>query len=69
MTKGSIKARITCCVEIEVGVWSGGMTDVGSLADQVRKEGKNKLQKILQENGGCVVGSPRVLFMVMMEDE
>ena len=68
MAKGQIKARIQCTVDVGVGVWGGGMTDIDALAEQVRKEGLEIVAKMARENDGRVVGTPKVSFFVLNEE-
>lgn len=68
MAKGQIRARIQCTVEVEVGTWGGGKTDLDVLAEQVRREGRDILEKLSREHQGHVVGTPKVLFLVLQED-
>lgn len=68
MAKGSIKARIQCTVEILVGTWSGGQTDLDSLSEQVKREGVNIIEKMIGERRGKVVGQQKVIFVVLEED-
>ncbi len=69
MAKGKIKARIQCTVELEVGTWGGaGSTDLDALTEQVRSEGINALRKISTSNRFTVVGTPKVLFLLLEEE-
>lgn len=71
MAKGQIRARIQCTVDIPVGRWAGGQTDLDALADQVRKEGIRSVEKMLHEQHGsdaAIVGVPKVVFVVLQED-
>lgn len=67
MAKTKIKVRVKATVEIDVGVWEGGSCDLDKMFDQVRKEGKQKLQKMLGEKG-AVVGEPNVQLIVIEEE-
>ena len=67
MTKTKVKARIKAAVEIDVGVWNAGPCDLDKMFDQVRREGKQKLQKMLGEKG-AVVGEPNVQLIVIEEE-
>ena len=68
MAKGQIKARVQCTVEVPVGVWGGGMTDLDSLTEQVRREGREIVEKMAREKQGCIVGTPKVFFVVLSEE-
>lgn len=68
MAKGSINARIQCTIEVSVGAWSGGMTDIDKLAESVRREGRSLVEKMVAGNQGKLIGTPKVLFMVMHEE-
>lgn len=69
MAKGSIKARVQCTIEIPVGTWSGGgTTDLDQLTEQVRKEGADKIIKLVALEHGRIIGSPRVMFVVLEEE-
>ncbi len=68
MAKGSIKARVQCTIEIPVGTWSGGTTDLDQLTEQVRKEGADKIIKLVATEHGRMIGSPRVMFVVLEEE-
>jgi hypothetical protein len=71
--KGTIIAHIKCVVEIHVGNWGGGNTDLEKLAEQVKREGKNKLQRLLsgkaleEPQGGKIIGEPQVIFILLEE--
>lgn len=67
MAKGEIKARVHCRIEIPVGTWSGGQTDLDQLTDQVRREGTEKIRKMVREVGGSLVDTPLVFFIVLQE--
>lgn len=67
MAKTKIKARITATVDIFVDNWSGGNCDVDALFEQVRKEGRHKLEYLLKDSG-TIVGEPNVKFVVVEED-
>lgn len=67
MAKGEIKARVHCRIEIPVGTWNGGQTDLDLLTDQVRKEGAEKIRRMVQEVGGSLVDTPQVFFIVLNE--
>lgn len=70
MANGQIKARIRCVVDVPVGVWGGsGSVDLDALAEQVRREGKEIVTRFSREAGGAVVGEPKVLFLLLEEDE
>ena len=68
MAKGQIKARVQCTVEIPVGLWGGGTTDLDALTEQVRREGFEIVQKMAHQHQGHVIGQPKVLFYVMSEE-
>lgn len=68
MAKGSINARIQCTIEVPVGAWSGGMTDIDKLAETVRREGCHLVEKMVADKQGKLIGTPKVLFMVMHEE-
>lgn len=68
MAKGQIKARVQCTIEIPVGVWGGGMTDLDALTEQVRREGREIVESMARSKQGCIVGTPKVLFVVLSED-
>jgi hypothetical protein len=65
MATGSIKAHVQCTIEIPVGLWGGGMTDIDKLTEQVRKEGESIVRQMAQEREGRLVGSPKVIFIVL----
>ena len=67
MAKTKIKARITATVDVFVDNWSGGSCDMDALFEQVRKEGRHKLESLLKDSG-TVVGDPTVRFVVVEED-
>ena len=67
MAKTKIKARIQATVDIYVDSWAGGPCDMDKMLDQVRKEGKQKLQRMLGEKG-AVVGEPNVQLIVIEEE-
>lgn len=69
MANGQIKARVQCTIEVPVGTWGGGMTDLDALTEQVRREGREIVAKAARDANGCVVGTPRVFFVVLSEDE
>jgi hypothetical protein len=68
VAKGQLKARVQCTIEIPVGVWGGGTTDLDAVTEQVRKEGHEIVQKMAREQNGYVIGQPKVLFYVMSEE-
>jgi hypothetical protein len=68
MAKGQITARVQCTIEVPVGTWSGGVTDMDALTEQVRREGRQIVAKAASDLGGCIVGDPRVFFVVLSED-
>jgi hypothetical protein len=68
VAKGQLKARVQCTIEIPVGVWGSGTTDLDALTEQVRKEGFELVQKMAREQKGFVIGHPKVLFYVMSEE-
>lgn len=66
---GSIKAKIQCTVEMEVGTWGGGKSvDIDALTEQVCREGVNQVVKLMHENRDRVVGTPKVIFVLLGED-
>ena len=67
MAKKQIKARVQCTIEVPVGVWAGGMINLEDLAEQVRKEGLEIVRKAARSENGIIVGTPQVLFMVLVE--
>lgn len=67
MAKGSLIARIRCEIEIHVGTW-GDDAILGQLAEQVRREGANKVRHLIAGNQGKVIGEPKVVF-VRAEEE
>lgn len=69
MAAGQIRARVQCTVDIPVGVWGGGNTDLDALAEQVRREGLEKVRKMIQAGQGRVVGEPRVTFIILTEED
>ena len=69
MAKGQIRARVQCTIEVPVGVWGGGMTDIDALTEQVRREGREIVAKAAKGVNGCVVGTPRVFFVVLSEED
>lgn len=69
MASGQIKARVQCTIEVPVGTWGGGMTDMDKLTEQVRREGRLIVLKAAKDVGGVVVGDPRVFFVVLNEAE
>lgn len=69
MAKGQIKARIQCTVEIPVGTWGGGMTDMDKLTEQVRREGLETVTRMAKKEHGWVIGIPKVGFIVLNEEE
>lgn len=68
MAKTKIKARIKATVDIFVDTWNGGSVDMDQLFNQVRREGRNKLEFLLK-NAGSIVGEPTVQFVVVEEDQ
>ena len=70
MAKGQIKARVQCTIEIQVGVWGGGTTDLDALTEQVRREGEQIVRNMVTNNGGgLIIGTPRVFFIVLSEEK
>lgn len=67
MAKTTLKARITATVDLYVGCWGGGQTDIDKLFEQVRREGREKLNALLKD-AGTIVGEPTVKFVVVEED-
>ena len=67
VTSAQVKVRIRCMVEIPVGTW-GGTNVLGELAEQAKGEGLRKLEAIMRNNSGKVLGTPSVVF-VMAEEE
>jgi hypothetical protein len=65
---GTITARVQCVIEVPVGNWGGGLTDLHQLAEQVRKEGARIVAAAAKSERGVVIGEPRVILMVMNED-
>ena len=59
--------RLRCVVEIPVGTW-GGTNVLGELTEQAKGEGLRKLEAIMRNNSGKVLGKPSVVF-VMAEEE
>jgi len=41
------------------------MTDIDKLTEQVRKEGESIVRQMAQEREGRLVGSPKVIFIVL----
>jgi hypothetical protein len=62
-----VKVRVRCVVDIPVGTWSEG-AEFTALSEQAKREGLNKLRKIMQEHHGAVYGEPKVVF-VMCEEQ
>lgn len=65
--KYSIKAHIQCVIEIPVDTWNGGMTDMDSLTEQIRKEGLVKLRKLMEKENGKVIGNTKVILVTLDE--
>lgn len=69
MAKGQIKARVRCTIEVPVGTWGGGTTDLDALTEQVRREGAELVRRMVHEKQGAVIGQPKVSFVVLSEAE
>lgn len=67
MANGQIKARVRCTIEAPVGTWGGGMTDVDALVEQVRREGKDIVERLAASAGGRMIGEPEVVLVVLEE--
>ena len=68
MASGQIKARVRCTIEVPVGTWGGGQTDMDALTDQVRREGAEIVRKLAEQVRGVVIGHPKVFFIVLNEE-
>ncbi len=68
----SVKARIRCEIEVDVGTWNSSAS-FEQLKEQVRSEGRHLVEGVLQGGSkitcprGKIVGEPKVLFVVAME--
>ena len=62
-----VKVRVRCVVDISVGVW-GDDSQLNLLREQARKEGLDKIRRIMAENHGAVYGESKVIF-VMVDEE
>lgn len=62
-----MKTRIRCVVDIPVDAWSP-KTTFEELAETVKKEGRNILEKAIREIGGSVFGEPKSVFVIIEEE-
>lgn len=69
VAKGQIKARVQCTIDVPVGVWAGGQTDMDALAEQVRREGANIVIRAMKAVSGVIIGEPKVVFIVFSEGQ
>ena len=64
---GTITARVQCVIEVPVGNWGGGLTDIEQLTDQVRKEGARIVAAAAKSERGIIIGRPNVILVVLNE--
>jgi hypothetical protein len=69
MKKITGAARIQVMVEISNNGSYGGEWKLEDMAKQVTEEASNKLQRILRENGGRIIGEPKVVFVIGTEGD
>lgn len=60
------RARIQCVVDIPVDNWSATDT-FDSLSPIVKREGIRKIQKLIGDAGGVIIGEPKAIFVVVEE--
>ena len=63
----SVKVRVRCVVDVPIGQWSADST-MEELSKIAIREGLEKLQQMVQKEGGAVYGTPKPVF-VMVEEE
>lgn len=63
----TVKVRVRCVVDLPVGHW-GSDSNIDELTKIAKREGIEKLQKIMRDNHGGVYGEPSVVF-VMCENQ
>lgn len=67
MNRPSVKVRIRCIVDLPVGSWGADVT-FDELSEQVKKEGVEKLQRIMRDSHGSVYGNPSLIFIQAVEE-
>jgi len=72
MATRQIKARMSCTIDIFVDTWGGnGNVDLDKLSEQVKREGLNKLQILIDQhqsiNAKIIKDSPKVQFIIVEE--
>lgn len=65
--KNTVKVRVRCIVDIPIGTWSDGET-LQHLSEVGRREGLEKLEKIMRDNNGAVCGVPTVVVVIVEEE-
>ena len=64
---GTINARVQCVIEVPVGNWRGGVTDLEQLTEQVREEGARVVAAAAKSQSGIIIGRPKVILIVLNE--
>jgi hypothetical protein len=62
----SVKVTVKCEIEIPIGLWNINST-FEELAKIAKKEGLEKLHKLVRDIGGRVIGEPKPVMTVMEE--
>jgi len=68
MEKGSIKVRIRCVVDLPVGIWNRSCS-MEDLKEQAIREGKEKLTRIMKEQGGTLYSEPTAIYVMVIDSD